>query len=89
MEIRKNIDEAFQGLVLDEVSHTYTLGDKKLKGSVSGLIKSFYLPFPEEEAVRKTMARTGRTKEDILAESQEINTESTDRGTRVHLFGER
>lgn len=89
MEIRKNIDDAFRGLVLDEASHTYTLGDKKLKGSVSGLIKSFYLPFPEEEAVKRTMAKTGRSKEDILKEWKEINEESTDRGSRVHLFGER
>lgn len=88
MEIRKNIDDAFRGLVLDEASHVYTLGDKKLKGSVSGLIKSFYLPFPED-ALAKKAKRLGINEEELAKQWKEINDESTERGSRVHLFGER
>jgi len=86
--IIENIQSHFNDLSFIEDTHTYYLQGKPLKGSVSSLLKDFYEPFPQEDAVAKTMARTGRSKEDILQEWKENNDESKDRGHRVHLFGE-
>lgn len=84
----KKIQGSFSELSFEETSHTYYLQDKPLKGSVSSLIKDFYEPFPQEEALAKSTARTGKTREETLQEWKENNDESKERGHRVHLFGE-
>lgn len=88
MELSNKIKKEFAGLHLDEPTHIYTLGNEKLKGSVSGLIKNFHPPFPEDEAVAKTIKKTGKDRETILAEWKATNLESIARGNRVHIFGE-
>lgn len=87
MEIKRTLDAAFEGLILHDETHTYTLGSKKLSGSVSSLVKYFHLPFPEN-ALAKKAKKLGISEEQLAQEWKEINEESTTRGTRVHLFGE-
>ncbi len=83
-----HINKEFNGLTFEEERHLYSLKGKPLKGSVSSVVAEFHEEFPFEEAIAKTMARTGRTKEDIAKEWQDTNEESVVRGNRVHQFGE-
>lgn len=86
---KKIISANFRHLEFNEEKHTYTLAGKKLGASVSSVIKNFYEPFPEDEAVAITMAKTGKPREQILTEWKEKNDESKERGHRVHSFAER
>lgn len=84
-----NIESNFSGLTFDEENHRYFVDNKPLKGSVSTMIEDFYEPFPEDEAIQRTMAKTGKGREEILKEWKDINEESTERGHRVHVFAEK
>jgi len=84
-----NIQENFKDLTFNESEHIYSIKGKPLKGSVSSLIKDFYEPFPEDAAVEMTIAKTGKSREEILQEWKENNEESKERGHRVHSFAER
>lgn len=82
------IKEFFSDLTFEEESHKYFINFEPLKYSVSGLVHRFENPFDSDRVAGFVAKSRGLEKEDILNEWQEINKESTDRGSRVHLFGE-
>jgi hypothetical protein len=98
IEIQQRVRKPFIKLEFNEEKHVYFVDNKPLKTSVSGVIKSFYTPYPakqEAQRIAKSSNRggvlnkyTGMTAEEILILWKEINEESTTRGSRVHLFGE-
>jgi hypothetical protein len=98
IEIQQRVRKPFIKLDFDEEKHVYFVDNKPLKKSVSGVIKSFYTPYPaklEAKRIAESANRggvlnkyTGMTVEEILSLWKEINEESTTRGSRVHLFGE-
>lgn len=98
IKIQQRVRKPFIKLDFDEDKHTYFVDNKPLKTSVSGVIKSFYTPYPAKEEARRIAESsnragvqnkyTGMSTQDILKLWKEINLESTTRGSRVHLFGE-
>lgn len=89
MEIQRNLDQAFKNLILDEKTHTYYLDKKPLVGSVSGQIKDFYIQTDFSTKTKSTELKLGITKEEVLELWRINNKEATDRGNRVHIFGEK
>jgi hypothetical protein len=88
MEIKRNLDRIFGGLILDESTHTYYLKDKPLKSSVSGLIKNFYPKTDFSTKTKGTELRLNISKEEVLKMWRVHNLEAITRGNRVHIFGE-
>lgn len=87
IELQKRVKEKFNKLQFHEESHTYQV-EGKPHPSVSKLIEGF-VDKPDFNKIAGFIAqRDGLNKEDILAEWKAVNLESTERGSRVHLFGE-
>lgn len=88
-ELRNKILEFFNGINLDEKTHTYTIsGDKKLSISVSGLIKPYKHP-TDYEALKKDLAiKRGVTEESIQDSWNEAAELGCSIGDATHIFGE-
>ena len=86
--ILKKIKEPFKELLFEEEGHSYKVKDILLEKSVSGMVSDFYESFDKEEVSKRVSLKTGKSQEDLLKEWEDINKESLDRGTRVHLFAE-
>lgn len=85
--IKSKIDTQFSQLEFDEARHAYEVQGRKLP-SVSSKIHSFEEEVDWDEKAYHVAMRDGKTKEQVLQEWKENNEESTERGHRVHLFGE-
>jgi len=82
--------DTFKDLLFEENSHSYYLGDKskKLKYSVSGLIKKITPVFDAEKKATE-LGRVGdKSKEQLLKEWAEKRDNACDLGHNTHLFGE-
>jgi len=85
--IKSKIQSQFSQLEFDEAAHTYKAQGLKYP-SVSSHIHNFEEAVNWEEKAGHVARRDGKTTEQVLGEWKENNEESTDRGHRVHLFGE-
>lgn len=88
MDFLPKIQEKFNGVVMDEATHTYSWNGKKLKGSVSSKLKAYCKPFDVYGMAPHSARKEGCTVEEILKRWQDKGDESRVRGHRVHTFGE-
>jgi len=86
-KIRADLLNKFKDLQFEEESHTYTLHGKVLK-SVSSLIKYFEVPFDDEVQAASYAKKYGFTTEQVLSSWRGHAKMATDRGHKVHTFGE-
>lgn len=83
----KDLKPYFPNLDFDEPSHTYHVAGIAKK-SVSKWIHGFVEEVDWDEKAFHVALKRGITKEEVLKEWKENNEESTERGHRVHAFGE-
>ena len=83
-----NVKAFFSDLKFVEDTHSYFVDGKRLKYSVSGLIKKF-VPYTDWDGVAEKVAeRTKIEKEVIQQEWKETADIACEEGTETHLFGE-
>ena len=83
-----NVKAFFSDLKFVEDTHSYFVNGKRLKYSVSGLIKKF-VPYTDWDGVAERVAeRTKIEKEVIQQEWKETADIACEEGTETHLFGE-
>lgn len=82
--------DTFKDLLFEEQSHSYYLSDKskKLKYSVSGLIKKFTPEFDTQSKSLGTAIKTGKTQQQVLQEWEDKKNKACDLGSITHIFGE-
>lgn len=78
----------FKGLSFEEGPHKYTLGNKVLKYSATGVVSKFAESFDEQKMSFYVAQRDGISQEEVLKNWEKIRNEAAEKGTRVHLFGE-
>lgn len=84
----KHIDNKFKALQFDEELHLYNVESKSFT-SVSRKIDN-YVHHPDFDKIAGKIANIRQvSKQSILDEWEEIKNEACERGTRVHLFGEK
>lgn len=94
-EIKKEIQSCFEGLMFDEDSHTYTLGDGKKLTSTSSYISKFSDSFnsywASEAKGKKILSENSndrRTPQYYRKRWEYVRDEATNMGSRVHMFAE-
>ena len=91
--LKKHLVDFFGGLNFNEEQHKYSYNNKGLT-SVSGTISKFVKPFDTERVAEGTAKKRTRlegvivTKEEVLAEWEELKNVACTLGTKTHLFGE-
>lgn len=81
-------EEFFRGLSFEDLGHKYYFGEKRIKSSVSNVIKKYVEPFPEKDVSLAISKRDGISQQDILNVWDEKRQKACDFGTEVHLFAE-
>lgn len=93
-EIKKEIESSFLGLKFDEESHTYTFNKQKLTSTSSYISKfseSFDSYWASEAKAKKILNNNPtdrRTSKYYRARWNYIRDESTNMGSRIHMFAE-
>lgn len=85
-EIREIISSKQQelGLVFEEKRHIYTMNGRSDWPSVSKVLKSFYKPFPTEEAAYNKAGGDPEKQQQLIEEWAAAGKYSTNLGSRVH-----
>ena len=86
-EAKHNIHKKFEELRFKEETHSYNVGEQKLK-SVSYFIKDFCEEFDTNKIAAMVAKKRGITIEEVIQEWEDIKNSSCDLGTNTHLFGE-
>jgi len=86
-EIREIISERQRklGLLFEEERHIYTMDGKSDWPSVSKVLKSFYKPFPTEEAAYNKAGGDPEVQKQLIEEWAAAGNYSTNLGSRVHF----
>jgi len=87
-DTKKHILSFYEELKFNDEHHQYSINGKRIKFSVSGLIKKFVKPF-DSKRISKIVARARKVPQKVII--KEWNTKrdrACRRGTEVHLFGE-
>jgi hypothetical protein len=77
------------GLTFEEDKHVYTMNGKKDYPSVSKVLKSFYRPFPTEEAAYNNAGGDPEKQQQLIEEWAAAGDYSTNLGSRVHFVLEK
>jgi hypothetical protein len=90
-EIRELVTKRQQelGLTFEEDKHVYTMNGKKDYPSVSKVLKSFYRPFPTEEAAYNKAGGDPEKQQQLIEEWAAAGDYSTNLGSRVHFVLEK
>jgi len=90
-EIRELIKTRQQelGLTFEEDKHVYTMNGRKDYPSVSKVLKSFYRPFPTEEAAYNKAGGDPEKQQQLIEEWAAAGDYSTNLGSRVHFVLEK
>jgi hypothetical protein len=90
-EIRELVIKRQQelGLTFEEDKHVYTMNGKKDYPSVSKVLKSFYRPFPTEEAAYNKAGGDPEKQQQLIEEWAAAGDYSTNLGSRVHYVLEK
>ena len=88
-EIRNKIISFFEDLKFDEKKHLYFLKDKKIRYSVSKIIKNFVEPFDTEKVSLLVSKKRSISQKNVLKEWEKIKNEACEKGNKIHLFGEK
>ena len=90
-EIRELVTKRQQelGLTFEEDKHVYTMNGKKDYPSVSKVLKSFYRPFPTEEAAYNKAGGDPEKQQQLIEEWAAAGDYSTNLGSRVHYVLEK
>lgn len=86
---KQNILNFFSQLNFDEEKHKYSVGTRKIKYSVSGLIKRFVKPFDSNLMSLLVAQKRGISQKEVLAEWEEKKIKACNLGNKTHLFGEK
>lgn len=83
------IKEYFKDLSFQEDIHAYFVNGKRIKSSVSQIIKKFQKPFNKYTISKIIAEKTdNKTQEEILLSWEEISDKACKLGSNVHKFGE-
>jgi hypothetical protein len=90
-EIRELVTKRQQelGLTFEEDKHVYTMNGRKDYPSVSKVLKSFYRPFPTEEAAYNKAGGDPEKQQQLIEEWAAAGDYSTNLGSRVHFVLEK
>jgi len=90
-EIRELVTKRQQelGLTFEENKHVYTMNGRKDYPSVSKVLKSFYRPFPTEEAAYNKAGGDPEKQQQLIEEWAAAGDYSTNLGSRVHFVLEK
>jgi hypothetical protein len=90
-EIRELVTKRQQelGLTFEEDKHVYTMNGRKDYPSVSKVLKSFYRPFPTEEAAYNKAGGDPEKQQQLIEEWAAAGDYSTNLGSRVHYVLEK
>ena len=90
-EIRELVIKRQQelGLTFEEDKHVYTMNGRKDYPSVSKVLKSFYRPFPTEEAAYNKAGGDPEKQQQLIEEWAAAGDYSTNLGSRVHYVLEK
>jgi len=77
------------GLTFEEDKHVYTMNGRKDYPSVSKVLKSFYRPFPTEEAAYNKAGGDPEKQQQLIEEWAAAGDYSTNLGSRVHYVLEK
>ena len=88
-ETRIEIENFFNGLTFEELSHRYYLGTRPLYTSVSGMVKEFANPFDVYTKSLKKALEEGVCQKEILDRWEEKKIKASKLGTETHSFGEK
>jgi hypothetical protein len=77
------------GLTFEEDKHVYTMNGRKDYPSVSKVLKSFYRPFPTEEAAYNKAGGDPEKQQQLIEEWAAAGDYSTNLGSRVHFVLEK
>lgn len=86
--VRQNILNCFKDLKFDEPTHAYTVANKRLQYSVSGLVDKFKIPFDKKKTAYFYALKHGLKQDDVLKMWETTGANACSKGTKVHLFGE-
>lgn len=88
MKQREEIEQFFSGLLFNEEYHKYSIDNKILDISVSGLLNKIKRDF-EKQSISKAIAiRDNRDQEEILKSWKEKADNACSEGTKTHKFAE-
>lgn len=88
-DIRQYIKTQFEDLTFEPEQHIYSVNGKRIRVSVSGLIKKYYEEFDAVTISNAIYTHYGCTSGEELRKSwKEISDESINIGNKAHLFGE-
>jgi hypothetical protein len=90
-EIRELVTKRQQelGLTFEEDKHVYTMNGRKDYPSVSKVLKSYYRPFPTEEAAYNKAGGDPEKQQQLIEEWAAAGDYSTNLGSRVHYVLEK
>ena len=90
-EIRELVTKRQQelGLTFEEDKHVYTMNGREDYPSVSKVLKSFYRPFPTEEAAYNKAGGDPEKQQQLIEEWAAAGDYSTNLGSRVHFVLEK
>lgn len=82
------LNDSFADIKFFAKNHTYTIGDKPAKTSVSGAIKKYEKPFETEKVAGFVAKKNGQTINEVLKEWDYKRDYSCHKGSEFHLFVE-
>jgi ATP-dependent exoDNAse (exonuclease V) beta subunit len=82
------IEQAFKDIIFIEKNHSYKIGEKMAKCSVTSLLKKYTPEFKSDIMSAIVAKKRGLTKEDVLDEWDYKRDYSSHRGTELHKFAE-
>lgn len=83
-----SLNDCFADIKFFAKNHTYTIGDKPAKTSVSGAIKKYEKPFDSQKVAGFVAKKTGQTINEVLKEWDYKRDYSCHKGSEFHLFVE-
>lgn len=85
---KNKIISFFDKLKFEEQSHTYFVGDQKLKYSVSNIVQKFKPKFQRQDISLAIAKRDNVPQKQVLKSWDDSAKQACDLGSRVHKFGE-
>ena len=86
---KRQVEEYFDGITLDETSHQYTVNGEKVTMSVTKFLQKFTYPFNSKAISKAYAAKHGLDQQEVLEEWKQAGIEACRLGTRVHNFAEK